>query len=131
MSEKEIGAAANAIIATMSEDQIDPLVGMTAMMQLAAKIAFDSAQQDKLSPADGRDRWMGGAMLAYDGCAGGNIKVPHDMTQEEFARQVMVAPAKLRRHLSLCAGTGKGTKKGIRERRRKNKMARSSRRGRR
>ena len=101
------------LINFMSEVEIDPMEAMTALVQGAAKIAHDSATQDNLSPADNRDRWMGGCMLAFDAVDGGKI---------------LDGPQEPARHLSLCAGVGKGSRRGIKHRREKNKAARKSRR---
>ena len=57
----------------MSEEGYEPLEAMTAMTQVAAKIAFDSGLQEKLAPEENRNLWMGGAMLAYDAVSGGKI----------------------------------------------------------
>lgn len=103
----------------MSEEGYEPLEAMAAMTQVAAKIAFDSGLQEKLGPEENRNRWMGGAMLAYDAVSGGKI------IDTGASRGGYIAG---RRHLSLCSGVGKGAKKGIKHRREKNKMARKSRR---
>jgi hypothetical protein len=115
--------ASNLLIQFMKSEDIEPMAAMTAMTQLAAKIAFDSAQQEKLSEEDARNRWMGGAMLAYDAAAGGKAGFE---TDAEHAVRTMQPGT--RRHLILCPGVGKGTKKGIKHRRERNKQARKTRR---
>jgi hypothetical protein len=121
--------ASNLLVQFMQEEDIEPMVAMTAMTQVAAKIAFDSGVQDKLSEEDNRARWMGGAMLAYDAAAGGTAGF--QTPQELHASQVKVAKP---RHLSICSGVGKGAKQGFKYRRNKeknraaNKQARKTRR---
>lgn len=112
--------ASNLLVQFVQEEDIEPMVAMTAMTQLAAKIAFDSAQQDKLSEEDARNRWMGGAMLAYDAAAGGTAgfeDTGHIVNEHEKPR-----------HLRLCPGVGKGARRGIKHRRERNRVARKTRR---
>lgn len=109
--------ACNLLIEFMDEEGIEPMVAMTAMTQLAAKIAFDSAQQEKLSEEEARNRWMGGVMLAYDAAAGGTAGFE---TDAEHAVRTMQPGT---RHLSICPGVGKGAKQGFRHRVEKNRKA--------
>jgi hypothetical protein len=60
-------AASNLLVAFLTEEDIEPMVSMTAMIQLAAKICADSCDQDNLSPEDAKERWMGGCKLAWEG----------------------------------------------------------------
>lgn len=106
--------ASNLLVTFMQEEDLEPMAAMAAMTQLAAKIAFDSAQQEKLSEEEARNRWMGGAMLAYDAAAGG--KAGFDIDPKTGL------PATKPRHLQLCAGVGKGSKKGFNHRREKNRQ---------
>jgi hypothetical protein len=115
--------ASNLLVQFVQEEDLEPMVAMTAMTQLAAKIAYDSGKQDRLSEEDNRNRWMGGAMLAYDAAAGGTAGFE---TDSEHAVRTMQPGT--RRHLSLCPGVGKGTKKGIQHRRERNRQARKTRR---
>jgi len=102
-----------------AEEETDPMEAMTAMLQLAAKISYDSGKQDKLAITTNSERWMGGCMLAFDAVAG-----EHILTRP---------PAK--RHLSICPGVGTGAKNGMNYRRKlerersraANKVARASR----
>jgi len=119
MSRSEIDAAVNALVATMKEDHIEPMTAMVAMTELAARIAYDSGLQDKLSPADNRARWMGGAMLAFDAVSGGKISFDGDATTQAKA----IKESK-RRHLQIHPG---GLQQ-VKRRRDKNKQARKTRR---
>lgn len=111
----------NLIVQFTQEEEIDPMVAMTAMLQLSAKIAHDSGEQEKLSKSDNRSRWMGAVMLAFDIVEGGEAGFGED-------------PKTSRRHLSICPGVGKGSKQGFAHRRklertrRSNKQARKTRR---
>jgi hypothetical protein len=62
-------------------------------------------------------------MLSYDAAAGGTAGFETD------PNLVMKGlPAGKPRHLSLCSGVGRGSKKGIQHRRERNKQARKTRR---
>jgi hypothetical protein len=103
--QEDIISASNTIVSVLAEDGIEPLVAMTAMTQLAAKIAFDSGKQNELTDEDNRARWMGGAMLAYDAASGGAVGLDEP-----------------RRHLSVVGGVGPS--KQVRKTRRTNRMRR-------
>jgi hypothetical protein len=113
--------AANLLVRFMQEDEIDPMVGMIAMMQLSAKIAYDSGVQDKLSEEDNRNRFMDGVMIAFDAAAGGTSGFETPKSKGGLIKGQ-------RRHLSICPGVGKGSKKGIQHRRQRSKQARKTRR---
>ncbi len=110
MADSSVIRAGNLLVEFMKEEDIDPTVGMVAMVQLAAKISFDSSQQEKLSDKEARDRWMVGAMTAYDAAAGGKAGFETDQQPRP-------------RHLSLCPGVGKGSKQGFQQRVEKNRAA--------
>lgn len=110
------------LLNVFAQDAIEPMVAMTAMVQLAAKIAYDAGKQNGLSDIDNANRWVGGCMLAFDAVAGG--KVFGTGTEDV-----------VKRHLSLCASVGIGAKTGLSHRRKlerersraANKVARASR----
>jgi len=120
--------ASNLLVEFMQEEGIEPMVAMTAMTQLAAKIAFDSAKQEKLSEKEARNRWMGGVMLAYDAAAGGTAGFETD------PKGGLLIDAGKPRHLRLCPGVVKGAKQGFTHHRKTersraaNKQARKTRR---
>jgi len=103
-----------------AEEAVEPMIAMTAMVQLAAKIAYDSGKQEGLDDQLNGERWLGGCMFAFDAMTGGKL----------FGRPEQAA----KRHLSLCSGSGPGPglshhQKLVRERNRAaNKKARRTRR---
>lgn len=107
------------ILGFVAEEDMEPMVAMTALVQVAAKIAYDSGRQDKLSDKENQARWTGGCMLAYDAAAGGKVLNTKPSTG---------SPAPLngrpgRKFGILCGGGG--PKKGADYRRKK--MAKESR----
>jgi hypothetical protein len=118
----------NLLVQFVQEEDIEPMVAMHAMLQLGAKIAYDSGVQDKLSEEDNRARFMAGAMLAFDAAAGGTAGFETDQ------KGGILLPHGAKRHLRLCPGVVKGAKKGIQHHRKRertraaNKQARKTRR---
>jgi hypothetical protein len=113
----------------MQEDDVDPIMAQSAMIQIAAKIGFDAACQEKLSAEEGFDRFLAGCRAAYNAAAGGTLFKSEDLPPP--------GPGKRRTRggnlLSVCSGVGRGARSGFQQRmkeknRQRNKAARKTRR---
>lgn len=57
-----------------SEEDLDPTMAMTAMVQVAAQISYDIGKQKELSDNDSADMWLGGCTLAFCAASGLDIQ---------------------------------------------------------